>query len=449
MHAPSRPALESLLSAVARSAAPAALCVVDVEAPVVTVERLWAELPERGPTLLWAPPEGPRFVGFGEARSIAACGAKRYWEIERAGRELFATIAHAGDAPPPRLFGGFAFHPGSARGAPWTDFGDARFSLPRVRYATDGARAWLSVAANRDEIERGTLDAAVADVRAALTRAAAPRDVERASALAREAPPDAEFVARVAAIIDAIAAERFRKIVAARRALLELAAPIDVGLVVERLGRDAPACTRFAFRVAGAAFVGATPERLVSRRGLEVRTEALAGSRRAGGDEDERALLTSEKDLAEHALVVEQIAGALAPVSSNLAFPRPPDIRRLRHVLHLTTPFTATLAAPLNVLDLVRRLHPTPAVGGVPGREAVSFIAEHEPDARGWYAAPIGWFDAAGNGDFMVALRSGVLDGARAHLYAGAGIVQGSVPERELGETELKLKTLRDALGVA
>jgi isochorismate synthase EntC len=117
-------------------------------------------------------------------------------------------------------------------------------------------------------------------------------------------------------------------------------------------------------------------------------------------------------------------------------------------VVHLLTPIHARLREPAHVLELVEKLHPTPAVGGVPRPEALSFIAEHEPDERGWYAGPIGWFDAAGDGEFAVALRSGLLDGPRAHLYVGAGIVLQSHAQSEFFETALKLRTLLLALGV-
>jgi isochorismate synthase EntC len=115
-------------------------------------------------------------------------------------------------------------------------------------------------------------------------------------------------------------------------------------------------------------------------------------------------------------------------------------------VLHLRTPVLAELREPHHVLELVERLHPTPAVGGVPRTEALAWIAEHERRPRGWYAGPVGWFDAAGDGEFSVALRSGLLLGSTAHLYAGGGIVADSDAAGELAETQLKLAALLDAL---
>ena len=123
------------------------------------------------------------------------------------------------------------------------------------------------------------------------------------------------------------------------------------------------------------------------------------------------------------------------------------SIRALRHVLHLYTPFRATLRAPRHVLELAARLHPTPAVGGTPTGVAVDWITRREPAPRGWYASPVGWFDLDGDGELAVAIRSGVLVGSRAHLWIGAGIVAGSDPDRELAETESKLRAILGALG--
>jgi isochorismate synthase EntC len=124
-------------------------------------------------------------------------------------------------------------------------------------------------------------------------------------------------------------------------------------------------------------------------------------------------------------------------------------VRELRHVVHLQTPIVGELKAPRHVLDLVEALHPTPAVGGVPRQLALDWISQHEPLERGWYAGPLGWFDAAGDGEFWVGLRSGVFHKNHASLYAGAGIVRGSETDSEYAETEVKLTGLIRALGIA
>jgi isochorismate synthase len=197
----------------------------------------------------------------------------------------------------------------------------------------------------------------------------------------------------------------------------------------------------------GGTLVAATPERLVRRDGDVVRCDALAGTISAGYEGGAAALLASRKDRWEHDLVVRAIREALEGAGAIVDAPAEPAVRTLRHVLHLCTPFRATLRAPRHVLELAARLHPTPAVGGTPTPVAVDWITHREPAPRGWYASPVGWFDLDGNGELAVAIRSGVLAGNRAHLWTGAGIVAGSDPERELAETESKLRAMLGALG--
>jgi salicylate biosynthesis isochorismate synthase len=174
-------------------------------------------------------------------------------------------------------------------------------------------------------------------------------------------------------------------------------------------------------------------------------SEAMAGSVPHGAS---AALLESEKDRREHDLVVDAIVERLSPHCTALERSAEPQVRELPNVVHLQTPVTGVLREPVHVLDLLDLLHPTPAVGGVPVDDAVRWIVAREPVPRGWYSGPVGWFDAAGDGEFAVALRSGLVRGRRAHVYAGAGIVRGSVPAAEYAETALKLRPLLDALGV-
>ncbi len=208
---------------------------------------------------------------------------------------------------------------------------------------------------------------------------------------------------------------------------------------------------RFAFQRGEAVFLGASPERLCDKRGLSVASDALAGSAPRRDEGDARAaaaLLESDKDRREHQVVVDAVRAALEPLATRIRVPAAPVVRTLRNVHHLWTPITATLARPLHVLDLVRALHPTPAVCGTPREAAIRWIAAHEPDPRGWYAGAVGWFDAEGDGAFNVAIRSGLLARREAWLYAGAGIVEGSDASLEYAETRLKQAPMLAALGL-
>jgi isochorismate synthase len=190
----------------------------------------------------------------------------------------------------------------------------------------------------------------------------------------------------------------------------------------------------------------------VSRHGLEVRSNPLAGSAPRSGDREEDrtnadVLVGSAKDREEHAIVVEAVADTLRPFCAELTFDPEPVLRETPNVWHLSTRFRGVLKEPApSALDLVAELHPTPAVAGTPRDAALNTIAELEPFDRDRYAGPVGWVDAEGDGEWAIALRCAELRGDRAILYAGAGIVADSEPARELDETERKFRAFLDAL---
>jgi len=210
----------------------------------------------------------------------------------------------------------------------------------------------------------------------------------------------------------------------------------------------------YAFSVAngtGQSFIGATPERLVRVEAGRMFTESLAGSAPRGQSASEdaaltRALLQSEKDLREHRVVLGSITRRLADLGLKLEHGANPRVLRLANVQHLHTPISAALPVGVHILDLVERLHPTPAVGGTPRDRAVAAIKRLEPFDRGLYAGPLGWVDHRGGGEFFVGIRSALIDGCTAVAFAGAGIVAGSDPQKEFTETELKFKALIEAL---
>ena len=242
------------------------------------------------------------------------------------------------------------------------------------------------------------------------------------------------------------------KIVLARAIVASAPAPLHPLELLNGLRQRFPSC--YAFSLAngrGQSFIGASPERLVRvSRGL-LETEALAGSIRRGAGASEDAglaaeLAHSDKDLREHSLVLEAVAGRLTALGLVPEFPAVPGLRKLANVQHLHTPVRAALGDKVRLLDAVAALHPTPAVGGWPVDAAVARIRQLEGFPRGLYAGAIGWMNARGGGEFFVGLRSALVEGNQARLYAGAGIVAGSTPEKEFAETELKFRAMLDAL---
>jgi len=420
---------------------------VQIPVPARRAEDL-LELETSGEASYWSEPGGYEYVGLGLTRAIIGSGAQRFRTVSDEVRAAFESLGD--DAKGLRLFGGFAFQPGRAESAAWRGFGEARFVLPRLAYAREGDEARLLLVLRTSE-----LDDAKARERAL---AFAARALDALSTSSEDAPsaleparldgrPELEYVQLVDEVRSAIERGELEKLVLSRRVDLTLPRPVSPSLALRRLSTIAPECVRFAFRVGDATFLGATPERLVTKRGRAFETDALAGSMRVG-DAPPGQLMESSKDRAEQAIVLRELLHTLSPIASELTHAKLPEIHRLRHVAHLRTRIRGLLREPLHVLDVVERLHPTPAVGGVPSARALTWIAEHEPDERGWYAGPIGWVDAEGDGEFAVALRSGLLEKDHGFLYAGAGIVQGSDARSELNETRWKLQALLGALGV-
>ncbi len=409
--------------------------------------------------MLWAPYDGDAFAGRGAAcLSVGASLASLVNEAERVFAGL-RVIAHPDRADyAPRLFGGQTFDPTRPawRDPAWEPFFAAAFTIPRWALSERDGRRTLAVtvlparcadaASMRDEI---------LGVLRALEAPAPPLPERPAATTDRDSGRDA-WNALVRDALAEMRAGKAQKLVAARRVQVNASAPWSLVRVLDDLAKHASqGCVRFAFQHGDTAFVGSTPERLVSRRGADVDVDALAGSvpRGANHDEDrERAtqLAESAKDLREHALVVDGVREALAPFCDAVSAPEGPAVRTLRNVHHLWTPLRARLRpdAPAHVLSLVGALHPTPALGGSPRAVALPWIAAHESHPRGWYAGPVGWCDARGDGVFYVAIRSAALRGDRAWVYAGAGLVEGSDVDAEWRETDAKMAVMRAALGV-
>jgi isochorismate synthase len=179
---------------------------------------------------------------------------------------------------------------------------------------------------------------------------------------------------------------------------------------------------------------------------------ALAGSAQRGAteNEDERIgneLLHSEKNNIEHAIVVTQVREALLEHCSEVHVSPDPHLLKLKNVQHLETPISGRLLAGRCILDVMANLHPTPAVGGFPRQPALEAIRSIEQLDRGWYAGPLGWIGVEGHGEFAVALRSGLIEGNKATLFAGCGIVADSDPYAEYVESCLKLQAMLRGLG--
>lgn len=260
------------------------------------------------------------------------------------------------------------------------------------------------------------------------------------------------FESSVATALTLIRDTPLKKVVLARYLDMKMPVALNPLHAVNRLRMAYPNC--FTYSLAngkGQSLIGASPERLLRTRGERLETEALAGSAPRGTTASEDAqlgenLLKSTKDNWEHRLVIDSIHRRLAKLPITCEINPRPRLVKLANVQHLRTPITGTLPIGMHLLDVLAELHPTPAVGGSPRQEARDAIAQLEDFDRGLYAGAVGWIDGQGDGDFTVAIRSTIISGTQARVFAGAGIVEGSVPAREWEETEVKLRAVLEVL---
>jgi salicylate biosynthesis isochorismate synthase len=380
--------------------------------------------PERRFAAMWTPLEAGALLRLsinGGPLSVAwSHPARGEWAtgVGVAG-EGGGAIDWSNGAPPPG--------PGPWFGG-WTFEGAERWVLPKVLAWWSGGRTYAAAFGE---------DAAQA--LAAIEEAEPVIEVPRARV---EAGDRAAWSAMIEAALGQISSGALSKVVLARRLIVRSQAPFEERRILKVLEARYPSCRTFLLRTEeGSAFLGATPETLCRVRGRVLETEALAGT--GTGDE----LLSSAKDLREHAWVVEAIVESLRPYATSVDVAEAPGLRRLANVTHLWTPIRAELREGVDPILAARALHPTPAVGGTPREEAVAFQRAREGCDRGWYAGAIGARGPEGL-ELCVGIRSALVHGAEATVFAGAGIVAGSTADSEWVETERKASALLGALGV-
>jgi salicylate biosynthesis isochorismate synthase/menaquinone-specific isochorismate synthase len=406
-----------------------------------------------------------------ERSALAALGS--VLDLEDEGPARFASVAKrwreaAGDAicdPPDGpagsglvAVGGFAFAPDGGRASHWGGFAPASMLVPELAIARRGGEDALEVhltvsalAAPDDTPEQllerllGRVDELREDPLPLLDPAPAGR-----ARVAGTMPPE-HYVQAVARAAELIRAGELEKIVLAREVEVLAAGALDPGAVLAVLREEFPSCFVFCVGRGDSTFLAASPELLIRRQGLRASTMALAGSTRRSADPAVDAhlgeqLLRSDKDRREQAIVARRIERTLRARSVWVTAAPEPVLVRVANIQHLATPIRAQLAGPVDVLDLAASMHPTPAVGGEPLDRAAPLIPALEGLDRGWYAGPVGWTDASGDGELCVALRCALLRGSSARCYAGVGVVRDSDPAAELAETEIKLAALLPVL---
>ncbi len=397
--------------------------------------------------------EGDGLVGWGRAARCLTSGPNRFADAEEWWKQVCAVaeVDNPVGLPGTGLitFGSFSFSPES--------HDQSRLVVPEVVIGRRDGRTWRTTVTadplHPDETSASAFLGSGAETRPETT---APTEIVAGSVSAREWP------GVIARAIDRIGAGEVHKVVLARDELAKASGPIDLHRVLNRLAERYGATWTFA--VDG--LVGATPEMLVRLLDGKVHSRVLAGTVRRSHAakrlvaedhpdfkpehhvDPQLKLISSEKDLEEHAYAVRSVAEALGPHCRDLAVPEQPFVLKLPDVYHLASDLSGVHADEATSLRLAAALHPSAAVCGTPSAAAAALIADLERMDRGRYAGPVGWMDVAGEGDWGIALRCGELceDPRRLRLFAGGGIVAASDPEAELAETEIKLAAMRYAL---
>ncbi|WP_255316767.1 isochorismate synthase MenF [Nesterenkonia sp. Act20] len=445
-------------------------------------------LPALEPSAVWLL-RGDGLIGLGAAAHIRAHGAERFAELAQWHAQHLAPLGETSPLPDdlvgipgagPVALTSITYSSSSAA--------DSHLILPELILGSAQGKAWITAVfrvpdwdedfEEMDEPAAQTHDGAAQVTnsrrlhallakhglqlnagRLSLISAAAPASRRRdghtagsssrpATSLIQGSHSEQHYLRAVRAGVDAIEHRRLEKLVLARDVVVAADAPLPTGPLLASLAADYADCWTY---LAGDV-LGATPEMLVKIRGQDLSARVLAGTvdGREGLQRARTLLLEDPKQRDEHRLAAQSLLDQLAPVAHQLHAEDPPAVLELPNVFHLSTDVTGRLTAETPALLVAERAHPTAAVCGTPTATAAELISTLEGLDRGAFSGPVGWIDAQGNADFGIALRGGILQeqGTQVRLYAGCGIVAGSVPEEELAETWAKMRPMLGALGV-
>lgn len=399
-------------------------------------------------------------VGLGICKQIITDqAADRFFLVEKEWKRLMETaIVHKNEeiqGTGPTAFGCFSFDPLKEKTPLWTKFSDSIFYIPRYMLTIIKGQMYLTTNVictyHDDQSVAKKIEREIQEILGGAGNEY--ENFDDNPLYKKIAIKPEEWKAAVTSIAqDLKNSSSLKKVVLARELRLVFNKKIAVEKVLQSLLKEQHDSFIFAFEANGDCFIGATPERLVKKEKDQVFSACLAGSIARGKTEEEdfelgNSLLRDKKNMIEHQYVVDMIKDAMDETCSEVIIPERPRLFKLKHIQHLYTPVIGKADQDTSFLTLVERLHPTPALGGLPKNEAMLKIREVEDLDRGLYAGPVGWFDHKGNGDFSVAIRSGLIQNNEVSIFAGCGVVQDSVADSEFEETNIKFKPMLSALG--
>ncbi|AQU78855.1 MULTISPECIES: isochorismate synthase [Planococcus] len=395
-------------------------------------------------------------VGIGHAHVLSTNKANgRFEEIKKEWQNLCRQIVNEEHSVQPVLFGGFSFDPLNNKASEWKRFPQAYFAVPTFQLVLKGEQAFISIHLITQKQESFAEFEAMRKERDKLIHAAQVSEVDKydkPQTTGRIELKKQAYLDSIKQVTDIIKAKEVEKVVIARTMKLEFEDVFTPTSALYQVSNEQPESFLFGLEAEDQFFFGATPERLVKVENHKALSTCLAGSTPRGKTIEKdtelgEILLKDSKNRAEHQYVVNMISEVFRANCSRTIVPKLPKLMKIRDIQHLYTPVEGDLNPGATLFDLVQVLHPTPALGGEPKLLALEMIRNYEAMNRGYYAAPVGWIDAKGDGEFAVAIRSALLDGKEAYLYAGGGIVADSTPESEYDETWVKFRPMLRALG--
>jgi menaquinone-specific isochorismate synthase len=439
---------------------------VDINLPLHDIEKIMDLVGDQSAAYFYDPDVCTHYFALSEAACCLLTGRERFHVAKQFLKDLGAWKT-SGLTAPIRVFGGFSFVASEQpTESAWAEWPDGKLFLPRVLIECKENATFATVTSYQNhgepiialpeegvspEVLREWIQQVCDDEEWKEMHGSFYSHEEFLSAVHHQSEDGkAEWIRLVTLGSQVVQTGDLKKVVLAREVTEPVSRPISE--IIHRLNDQYPSNFTFAFWHRGTCFLGSSPERLASVANGVLKVDCLAGSEARGKSKEEdeelgRGLLASRKNRAEHQAVVDRVAESIVYLVRDYQVEKEPVLKKLTNVQHLYTPVQGTVKDGVGIIDVVESLHPTPAVAGVPTREALRFIEENEHMDRGWWAGPIGFVDVSGNGTFAVSLRSGLLRDHHATLFAGAGIMADSDPETEWEETELKLMPMRHAIG--
>ncbi len=346
----------------------------------------------------------------------------------------------------PLFLGGMKFSINYSEGL-WNDYSDSEWFIPKFLFFNYHGKAYLIYnffgdRANRDEIQKD-----FELLNSLLKLNVVDKSKTNRMVISSNGKEKSEWMRNISKALEEIDSGKVQKIVLSRQIDIELESSIDISNILNVLGERYPRCYVFAFRKNDSIFFGASPEKLAKISNGWIEADALAGSVARGVTEEKdellaNSLLSSQKDLAEQQIVVSFIKESFSKFCDEVVFSENPIIRKLPNIQHLWTPIKGKINSEQSIFTILKELHPTPAICGVPWNMALDSIREMETHDRGLFSGMVGWFNFNNEGEFAVAIRSALLKQRYIYAFAGCGIVKGSDPEFEYAESELKLKPI-------